>query len=140
LVFIIDDESVFDAPLEKIWRFMSTPGDHHKHAGVKNRRIEPEGNIMVMSFEMELPNGSTSHIKIRSTTLPPVGRMLEYLEGPLAGSKILSYYVPMGKRTGVHVVGEYVSNTIPEEQLRSFVMNNLEQTFLEDSENLKNFK
>lgn len=140
MVFILDEESVFDAPLEKIWRFMSTPGDHHKHGSMKNRKIEPEGNSVVLSFEVELPNGTRTPVRIRSTSLPPVGRMMEYLEGPLAGSKVFSYYVPMGNRTGIHIAGEYVSKTIPEAQLKSVVMSQLEQSFMEDSENLRNFQ
>jgi len=43
-------------------------------------------------------------IKIKSTPILPLGRTLEYLEGPLAGSRVISYYVPMGNKTGVTVV------------------------------------
>jgi len=46
---------VFDAPVEKIWRFMSTPGEHHKHAAMSNRKIEMDGNSAVLSFEAQVP-------------------------------------------------------------------------------------
>ncbi|HXQ92293.1 MAG TPA: hypothetical protein VN739_04755 [Nitrososphaerales archaeon] len=119
---------------------MSTPGDHHKHASMKNPKFETDGNSVVLSFEIEGPGGVRTLVKIKSTPLVPVGRMLEYLEGPLAGSKAMSYYVLKGQRTGVTIVGEYGSKVIPESQLRAVVMNQLEQSFNEDSENLKNFK
>ena len=104
---------MFDAPIEKIWRFMNTPGDHHKHPSMVNRSFEMEGNSRILSFDAQLPGGAKTRVKIKSTPLVPVGRVLEYMEGPLAGSKVFSYYVPMGDKTGVTIVGEYVSKTIP---------------------------
>jgi hypothetical protein len=140
LVFILDEGSVFDAPVEKIWRFMSTPGDHHKHTSMGNRKVEMDGNSVVLSFETEGQGGVKSLIKIKSTPLAPVGRSMEYLEGPLAGSKAISYYIPMGQKTGITIVGEYVSKVIPEDQIMTVIMNQLEHSFNEDNENLKNFK
>jgi len=140
LVFILDEGSVFDAPVDKIWRFMQTPGDHHRHASMINRSFEMEGNSTILSFDAETLGGTKTRVKIKSTPLVPVGRMLEYIEGPLAGSKVMSYYVPMGDKTGVTIVGEYVSRSIPENQLKSTVMAQLEKSFYEDNENLKNFK
>jgi len=78
-------------------------------------------------------------IKIKATPMVPVGRTMEYLEGPLAGSKVISYYIPKGNKTGVTVVGEHVSKVIPENQIRAIVISQLEQSFREDTENLKNF-
>jgi len=135
----LDEGSEFDASVEKIWRFMSTPGDHHKHASMTNRKIERDGNNAVLSFEAEGPGGVKTLVKIKSTSFVPVGRMMEYLEGPLAGSKVVSYYIPKGQKTGVTIVGEYVSKVIPEGQIKMVVMNQLEQSFKEDTENLKNF-
>ena len=74
-------------------------------------------------------------MKIKSTPLLPVGRMMEYVEGPLAGSRSFLYYVPMGDRTGVTVVGEFVSRSIPENQLKSVVLSQLERSYNEDNEN-----
>jgi len=46
----------------------------------------------------------------------------------------------MGDRTGVTVVGEFVSRSIPENQLKSVVLAQLERSYNEDNENLRNFK
>jgi hypothetical protein len=140
LVFILDEGSVFDAPVDKIWRFMQTPGEHHKHGSMTNVRREMDGNSALLSFDAEGPGGAKTLVRIKSTPLLPVGRMMEYIEGPLAGSRAFSYYVPMGDKTGVTIVGEYVSRSIPENQLKSTVMAQLEKSFNEDNENLKNFK
>jgi hypothetical protein len=140
LVFILDEGSVFDAPLEKIWRFMqqSRP-EQHRHGNRTNFKIEREGNSATISFETEGPGGTKIQIKNKNTMFPPVGRSQEYLEGPLAGSKAMTYYLPMGQRTGITVVGEYVSKTLPENKIRDFVLAQAERTFNEDCENLKNF-
>jgi len=83
----VDDGGVFDAPVEKIWRFMQNPGDHHKHQSMANVKREMEGGNVVLSFEAEGPGGAKTPVKIKSTPLLPVGRMMEYIEGPLAGSR-----------------------------------------------------
>ena len=44
------------------------------------------------------------------------------------------------EKTGVTIVGEYASEVVPEGQISMVVMNQLEQSFKEDNENLKNFK
>jgi hypothetical protein len=93
-----------------------------------------------MSFDVEGPGGKRIHYKNRTTAFPPLGRIMEYLEGPLAGSKAMTYYTPMGQKTGITVVGEFVSDTIPESEIKSFVLSLFEKGFDEDVENLKNFR
>ena len=73
-------------------------GNHHKHASMTNGSLKWMEK-QVPSFEVEGPGGAKTLVKIRSTPLVPVGRMLEYLEGPLAGSKVMSYYIPKDQRT-----------------------------------------
>jgi hypothetical protein len=140
MVFIVDEGSVFDAPVDKIWRFLqqSRP-DQHRHGARTNVNVERGENTATISFDVDGPGGSKIHIKNKNTTFPPLGRFMEYLEGPLAGSKAMTYYVPMGQKTGITVVGQYVSMTLPENQIRDYVMAQGEKTFNEDVENLKNF-
>jgi hypothetical protein len=78
--------------------------------------------------------------KMRLTMLPPVGFLSEYIEGPLTGSKSMQFYHPMGNRTGVTVVDEFVSTMIPESQIHGAVMQQLETAFNEDQANLKKFQ
>jgi len=139
LVFIIDEGSTFDAPIEKVWRFMQMGREQHKHVGRTNMKIEPQGDSSILSFETEGPGGNKIQNRNKSTSFPPVGRVVEYLEGPLAGSRAVTYYIPMGQKTGITVVGEFVSKTIPEAQIKSVVMEIFEKSFNEDVENLKNF-
>jgi hypothetical protein len=140
MVFVLDEGSVFDASLEKVWRFMqqSRP-DQHRHGARTNVNVERSENSSTISFDVEGSGGNKTHIKNKNTLLPPLGRFTEYLEGPLAGSKAMTYYVPMGQKTGITVVGEYVSKTLPENQIQDYVLSQAEKSFNEDAENLRNF-
>lgn len=143
MVFIVDNNGSFDEPLDKIWRFMMSPSSAaHAHPGNMNMETERQGESMILSFENVIPGaaGKVKH-KVKMTMLPPVGMTMEYLEGPMAGTKSVQYYQPKGiNRTDVIVVGEYTSNVIPEAQLKTLVLRNLEQIFREDQENLRRFE
>jgi hypothetical protein len=90
-----------------------------------------------VSFDARMPNGQNAHFKIAMTPLPPVGMFLEYLEGPLAGSKSVTYYTPKGNETGVTVAGEFTSQWMSGEQLKQSVLKSLEMAFEEDVANMK---
>ncbi len=97
-------------------------------------------NTPVISFETEGPGGMKATNKIKLTFFPPVGYLMEYVEGPLTGSKAMQHYVPMGNRTGVTVTGEYLSAMIPQNQLKAAVLAQLEQAFNEDNVTLQKFE
>ena len=139
MVFVLDEGSVFDEPVDKIWRFMREGREFHKHGNRGDTQVEVQGNSIVLTFEAQGPSGKTT-IKMKSTEVAPLGRIMEYLQGPLAGSRAIVYYVPLGNKTGITVVGEYVSKVIPEDQIRSMVLSQAERSFNEDVENLKQFK
>jgi hypothetical protein len=140
MVFIVDAEGTFDAPIDKIWRFMQSPPDSHSHPGNMNLQMEEQGEHMILSFENEMPGAGRVKQKIKTTVFPPVGITMEYLEGPIAGSKMMQYYYPKGNKTDVVVAGEFTSKMVPEAQLRGMVLKNLEKMFNDDQENLKRFK
>ena len=75
--------------------------------------------------------------KLRMTMFAPVGFLLEYVDGPLTGTKLMQYYVPKGDKTGVTIVGEAKSAFLKDEQLKAAVMAGLEAAWKEDRENLK---
>ncbi|MFI5419713.1 MAG: hypothetical protein ACHQ1H_01970 [Nitrososphaerales archaeon] len=141
MVYVVDEGSVFDAPLEKIWRYLQTPPDVHNHPDNQNLEMEMQQDGSVhLSFDNAAPDGSKFRNKIKLVMLPPVGFTSEYIEGPMTGSKSMQYYNQMGNRTGVTVVGEFVSKTVPENQIKPLVTSNLERVFKEDNANLQKFQ
>lgn len=136
MVFVLDEGSVFKAPLNKVWQLAQSEGIH-VHADQINPKRSMEGQSVIVGFHSKMPDGQLVQNKIRLTPFPPVGFSLEYLEGPMAGSKMMQHYLPKGNETGVTCAGEFTSQFMQGEQLKQAVLQNLETAFNEDQENLK---
>jgi hypothetical protein len=59
--------------------------------------------------------------KLRFAAYSPLGVAIEVLEGPLAGSKVFSYFTPNEERTDVTVAGDFKSATMSDDLLRQTV-------------------
>lgn len=129
MVFVIDEGSEFDAPLDKIWKLNEAHGtDNQKiHPNTRNIKVEPissssnnmEGTIA--SWD-DVSQGQPMRIKVKFTNAFPVGFLAEMLEGPMADSKFFNYYIPKGNKTGVTLVGDLKSSMVPENQIRDVVL------------------
>src|SRR5580700_3277599 len=108
MVFIIDDGSRFNAPLDKIWALHQSD-EGHDHPSLKNLKGEEDGEHFIATYEATLPDGSSVTQRTRTTAYPPLGVVFEVIEGPLSGSKFFEYYAPKGEETAVTVVGEFTS-------------------------------
>lgn len=113
MVFLRDEGGVFDAPLEVVWEFLGSGDPHaaaHKHRATQRDR--GTGGHGTYSWEQEFLDRPT-RFTMRWHALAPLGIAYEVLEGPFEGSRFFLYYTPMGARTGVTIVGEWVSPTLP---------------------------
>ena len=139
MVFIVDEGSEFDAPIEKVWKLSEAHAkDAAKiHPSGKNYKTESVSeNAAIQSWDSDM-QGQTVKTKIKITRFYPLGVAIELLEGAIAGS-FFNYYIPNGNKTGVTVAGEFTSSMMPDEnQLKQAVMSFLEQAFNEDSAYLK---
>jgi hypothetical protein len=98
---------------------------------------ELNGNVVVITAERNIM-GKTAHVKVRNTIYPPFGIVQEHLEGPFAGSRAFSYYVPKGDKTGITVVGDYTIKGVEGEQaVRDAVLAGAQISFDEDNANIK---
>jgi hypothetical protein len=140
MVFISDSGSAFDAPLEVVWKYLQSAADHGpSHKGRRNVQQKALGNDTIeRTWEQDI-NGEWVRMGNRITTYAPVGYAVESIDGPWAGSKWITYYTPKGERTEVAVVGEWVSKSVPADQIRTAVMANLERFFEEDTAGLRAF-
>ncbi|MCI4363669.1 MAG: hypothetical protein L3K13_05120 [Thermoplasmata archaeon] len=140
MVFIADWGSVFDAPLETVWKYLQSDTEHgDSHKGRRNfTRTTVNESTVLLNWEQDV-EGKWVKLSNRLTFHPPVGFFVEPLEGPMAGSKFFNYYVPNGEKTQVVVVGEWSSKTIPPAQLEKAVWANLEKVYSEDVAGLKEF-
>jgi len=136
MVYIVDEGSELDMPLEKLWEYL--PSESHKHSAKVISR-EVQGNVITLTSERDV-NGKTVRSKLRLTMYPPLGVAQEHLEGPTAGSKVFSYYTRKGNKTAITVVGDYKMAGANDEDTRNAVMQMLGWSFDEDVANIKSMK
>ena len=136
MVFFIDEGSEFKGSLDRVWKLAQSEMEH-KHSFQKNVKTTMEGENPVMSFDAQTPNGGWVKQTLKMTLVPPIGFSLEYVDGDFAGSKSFQYYIPKGNKTGVTVVGDVISKSLPPEMAKKMVLKQLETAFNEDQENLK---
>ncbi|MDH2900208.1 MAG: hypothetical protein PXY39_04485 [archaeon] len=131
----MDEGSTFDAPIDKVWKYLSS--DQHRHPSIKLLNREVNGNTVVLTSERNIM-GKTMVVKVKNTLYPPFGMVQEHIEGPLKGSRAFQYYIPKGGKTGVCVVGDYVMQGMNDEQsVRQVVLQQAQTVFDEDNSNLK---
>ena len=136
MVHIVDEGSVLDMPLEKLWEYL--PSEAHKHsANVISRELQ--GNVLTLVSERNV-DGKAVRSKLRLTMYPPLGVAQEHLEGPTAGSKVFTYYTRKGDKTTITVVGDYKMAGANDEDTRNAVMQMLGWSFDEDVANIKSMK
>jgi ligand-binding SRPBCC domain-containing protein len=136
----IRDEGVFDAPVEKIWRYLSD--EHaHSHGSVKvtGMRDQTEKGV-TLDLEVKRPDGTKYSEAWKITMNPPVSMYTEVLAGPMKGSKHTHTYTPMGQKTKVVVEGEFTAQGLDDAATRKAVLAMLETVFNEDNANLQKFK
>jgi len=131
---------MFDAPLEKIWRFLNDDNSH-KHSSVKfSKVLEQNDKGMTSEVEVKSSDGSWRKETWKLSFNPPKGFSMEMLSGPMKGTKHSHTYTPMGNKTKVVVEGEFVAQGMDDASLKKTALGMFEQVFNEDSAALKNYK
>jgi hypothetical protein len=134
MVYLFDEGSIFDATIDKIWKYL--PSDQHQHSSMKLLSRESTGNAVVITAERNIM-GKLVRTKIKNTLYPPFGFVQEHLEGPTAGSRAFVYYVPKGNKTAITVVGDFHLEGADEQKTKDAVLAQLQVSFDEDNANLK---
>ncbi|MCI4330418.1 MAG: hypothetical protein L3K19_01035 [Thermoplasmata archaeon] len=134
MVYIKDEGSTFDAPIELVWKYIFD-GDAHDaaHRTTRNPRFEKVSDLtMVYAAEREF-RGKWAPDRMRISAFPPVSMVVEWLEGPLAGSTFTYVYSPKGNATGIDVYGEFTSPSLPPGQVEAAAREWLESEFVDDA-------
>jgi hypothetical protein len=139
VTFVVDTGSYFEAPLDRVWAFVSsgpTHGEAHRHQD--QQRVRDSESVGRYSWTQEF-DSRAARFTMRWHAFPPLGIAYEVLEGPFAGSTFFLYYAPEGNRTGVTVVGEFVSPTIPLGQVEPAVRRFFALEFEQDQAAIRTF-
>jgi len=108
MVYFEDRGSVYDAPIDVLWDFILNDHEYHPKAHRRSLRNLKWNNLneitSIASCEV-VRGGKWSKMKARSTTIAPLVRIHEELEGPYAGQKMVFLYTPEGNKTRIDVFG-----------------------------------
>ena len=136
----VKDDGVFDAPLEKVWKYINDDTGH-QHSAVKFTGVlEQSDKGMTVEVDVKNPDGSSHKETWKMAMNPPKSHTTEILSGPMKGSKHTHTYTPMGNKTKVEVDGEFKVEGMDDASAKKAVLGFLEMVFNEDSANLKNYK
>ncbi len=136
----IEDEGVFDAPVDKVWKYLND-APSHKHATIQEwKPLEQKGNVVVVQMTSIGLDKKPFKEKIRMTMNPPKGFESEVLEGPTKGSKFTHTYTAQGGKTHVKVTGDWKMAGLDDATIKKNVLSYFEVVFKEDNVALRTYK
>ena len=136
----IRDDGVFDAPIDKLWKYFNDNAAHNHTSFQITKVLEQKGNAMTIMAKTRNPSGGLDTEKFLMTVNEPKGFSLEYLSGAMKGSKHTHTYTAQGSKTRVEVDGEFVSPGAADNEIKKGVLAYFAQAFEEDNANLKKYK
>jgi hypothetical protein len=140
MVYIRDD-GVFDAPIDRIWKYLNDMEGNHRHGTILEMTpTEQKGNVVKLNAKTRLPDGKTVNEVWRMTMFPPDGWNFEILEGPRKGTINTYTYIPQGNKTKVIVSGEFKWGGADDETTRKLFLQYMESVFEEDNKTLKDYR
>ena len=136
MVFIKDEGSLFDAPIDVVWEYIfggeGHDASHKTTRGAKMKALVESPFVLRYAAERKYGTRWVPET-MRITFFPPVATVQELLNGPMAGSKWTYVYSPQGRRTRIDVHGEFRSRKFSERKLRQVATHFLENEFREDA-------
>ncbi len=137
----VKDEGIFDAPIEKIWKYVGDAPNHQHESIQLGQPVNVKGNAMTFKAKALNADGKTWRTETLVMTMnPPTGFTLETLDGPMKGTKFTNNYTAMGDRTKVVVEGEFVNAKTDDATIRKGTLAYLEEVFNEDQAALRKYK
>lgn len=132
----VHDEGVFDASIEKLWKYVQDPSAHQHETILSQTVLEQKGNTMRIRAEVAGPRGKEEQTW-RMTLNPPFGFEQEVLDGSQKGSSNTHTYVPMGDKTKVIVAGDFHIQGMDDAATRKAVLDYFAKVFDEDNSALQ---
>ena len=126
------DEGVFDASIDKLWKYIQDPESHRHETILSQHVLEQKGNTLRIRAEVKGPSGKEEQLW-RMTMDPPFGFELEVLSGSQKGSTNTHTYVPMGDKTKVILVGDFHIQGMDAEATKKATLDYIAKVFEEDN-------
>src|SRR2546422_3049712 len=137
----IRDEGVFDAPIEKVWKYIGDAPSHQHRAITLGVPVNTRGNAMTFNAKTLNADGKTWRTETLVMTMnPPKGFTLETLDGPMKGTKHTHTYTAQGDKTKVVVEGEVAQAGADDATTKKNALSYFAEVFNEDNAALKKYK
>jgi hypothetical protein len=134
MVYVKDEGSVFDAPIDLVWQYIFGGEDHDSaHKTTRNPKFEKVSDITIIYASERYLRGKWAPDRMRISMFPPISVVTEWLEGVLAGSKLVYVYSPQGNKTRIDVYGEFTSTTLPPGEVEAAAREFLQTEFDADA-------
>jgi hypothetical protein len=134
MVYVKDEGSVFDAPIDVVWKYIFGGEVHDSaHKTTRNPKFEKVSDITIIYGSERYLRGRWAPDRLRISMFPPISVVTEWLEGVLAGSKLVYVYSPQGNKTRIDVYGEFTSKTLPPGEVEAAAREFLEAEFDADA-------
>jgi len=139
----VRDDGVFDAPIDKIWKYLNDdrPGIHNHRSIAGTKTMEQKDNMVVQEMEMRNPDGKTTRMETwRLVFNPPTGFEMESLSGVSKGTRYTQKYTPLGSKTRIEVDGDFRMQGMDETTTRKAALGFLAEVFDEDNATLRTYE
>ncbi|MCI4330471.1 MAG: hypothetical protein L3K19_01300 [Thermoplasmata archaeon] len=140
MVYLKDEGSTFDAPIDVVWKYVfGGEGHDGAHKTTRNPKFEKVSEITFIYGSERLLRGKWAPDRMRISMFPPVSVVTEWLEGVLAGSKLVYVYSPHGDKTRIDVYGEFTSMTLPTSEVEAAARDFLQSEYDADAPAIRAF-
>jgi hypothetical protein len=134
MVFVKDEGSLFEAPIEFVWEYIyGGEGHDAAHQTTRNSKFSKVSEVTFVYGSERLLRGKWLPDQLRISMFPPVSVATEWMEGPLAGSKFVYVYSPHGEKTRIDVYGEFVSKTLAPGEIEATAREFLDSEYADDA-------
>lgn len=134
MVYVKDEGSVFDAPIDFVWKYIFGGEAHDSaHKTTRNPKFEKYSDITIIYGSERYLRGKWAPDRMRISMFPPVSVVTEWIDGVLAGSKMTYVYSPQGNETRIDVYGEFTSKTLPAHEVEAAAREFLDSEFAADA-------
>jgi hypothetical protein len=134
MVFVKDEGSVFEAPIDFVWKYIYGAESHDAaHTTTRKPKFEKVSEITFTYGSERLLRGKWAPDRLRISMFPPVSVVTEWMDGVLAGSKLVYVYSPQGNQTRIDVYGEFTSKTLPPDEVEPAAREFLDTEFAADA-------
>ena len=134
MVYVRDEGSEFEAPIDFVWKYIFGGGDHDAaHKTTRNPKFKQVSDITIEYGSERFLRGKWAPDRLRITMVEPIAVTTEWLDGVLAGSKFVYVYSPRGEKTRIDVYGEFTSTTLSPDEIEAAAREFLESEFNADA-------